>query len=336
MISIPTITPLPASPSRNSPPGTFRTEANAWVAAQAQRVLEQNAQATALGALGDTLVALASDVEANALLAAGSAVSAGVIATSTSSVTIGAGAKAYTIQTGKLFAAGMFVLCASNADRSKFQICQVDTYNAGTGALALLAPWVTSAGGGTFADWTISLAAVPQGIGKFAWYFPIGAMISRVTNGGAFAQLETATNKIMLDSIDFDASTIEYGQFKVRMPKSWDLGQISFSATWSHSTTTTNFKVSWGLRAVAISDNEAADAAMGTPVYSNDTGGVAGRIYTSPVSADMTVAGSPSAEDFVVYEIFRKADDATNDTLAIDARLHGITLYVQSNAGSDA
>jgi hypothetical protein len=316
-------------------PAEFVAAANLWVAAQAQRIDEQNAQATALNALGDTVAAQAQAAADAAALAAGSAMSAGVIATSSTSNSIDATPKTYQIQSGKLFSKGMFVMASPDVDPSKFVICQVSAY-AGT-TLDLLAPFITSAGGGgPYTAWNISLAAVPQGLGTYAWWIPVGAITARVTNGAEFGQVETATNKIMLRSLDFDPSTIEYGQVQVRMPKSWDLGGIKFAPIWSHSATSTNFKVSWGLRAVAISDNEAADGAMGTAVFSNDTGGVTNRIYVGPQSAAMTVAGSPAAEDWVIFEIFRKADDGTNDTLAIDARLHGFTLYVQSNAGSDA
>jgi hypothetical protein len=167
-------------------------------------------------------------------------------------------------------------------------------------------------------------------------YIPATAMVSRTTNGAVSGTVETSSNKVMLKTLDFDASTIEYAQFSIRMPKSWDEGTISAAFTWSHTATSTNFKVSWGLQGVAISDDDAGDAAFGTAQYANDTGGTANDIYVSPETAAITVAGSPMAEDWTVFQILRKADDGTNDTLAVDARLHGVTLYYTVNASTDS
>ena len=49
----------------------------------------------------------------------------------------------------------------------------------------------------------------------------------------------------------------------------------------------------------------------------------------------MTVAGTPAAEDAVFFRVFRKAADAA-DTMAIDARLHGIVIYLTTDADTDA
>ena len=173
-------------------------------------------------------------------------------------------------------------------------------------------------------------------IGKHTIWVPASAMTARTTNGAAAGSTETTTNKVMIKTVDFDASTIEYAQFQVRMPKSWDEGTVTAAFAWSHAAATTNFGVSWGLQGLALSDAEALDAAFGTAAYSNDTGGTTDTIYTSAATSAITVAGSPSAEDYVVFQVLRKADDATNDTLAIDARLHGVTLYYTTNAGTDA
>ncbi|CAN5520204.1 hypothetical protein BH10PSE5_BH10PSE5_34300 [soil metagenome] len=172
--------------------------------------------------------------------------------------------------------------------------------------------------------------------GTYALWIPAGAMNPRATNGASPGLVETTTNKVMLSSLDFDASTIEYAQFGIRMPASWNEGTITFVPEWSHAATTVNFKVSWGLQAVAFSDGDAADAAFGTAIYSNDTGGTTNTLYAGPESAAVTIAGTPLAQDYVVFQVLRKADDGTNDTLAIDARLHGVTVLIKTNTWADA
>jgi hypothetical protein len=172
--------------------------------------------------------------------------------------------------------------------------------------------------------------------GRHTIWIPAGAMIARTTNGAAAGSVEMTTNKNMVKTFDFDAATIEYVQFTIRMPKSWNEGTITFSPTWRHASTTTNFKVSWGLQGVAVSDDDTMDVAYGTAQYSNDTGGTTSDVYIGPESSAITIAGTPAAEDLVMFQVLRKADDGTNDTLAIDAGLIGVTLYITINASTDA
>ena len=119
------------------------------------------------------------------------------------------------------------------------------------------------------------------------------------------------------------------------MPKSWDEGTVTFKAVWSHAATTTNFGVAWSLQGVALSDGDAADSAFGTAVLVADTGGTTDDIYISDESTAVTIAGTPGAQDYVVFQVERTVDDA-GDTLAIDARLHGIQLFYTTDAYNDA
>jgi hypothetical protein len=159
-------------------------------------------------------------------------------------------------------------------------------------------------------------------------------MTPAITSGAALNSVETSTNKIVLKTLDFDAAATEKAQFTVRMPKSWDLGTVTAAFSWSHAATTTNFGTSFGLQAVAISNDDAIDAAFGTAVYAVDTGGTTDDLYVTPTTAAITIAGTPAAEDYVVFQVLRKHDEA-GDTLAVDARLHGVTLYYTTAAASD-
>lgn len=160
-------------------------------------------------------------------------------------------------------------------------------------------------------------------------------MVSRTTNGPSAGTVETTTNKIMIKTLDYDTTTQEFAQFAVRMPKSWNGSTVTFQPVWSHASTTTNFGVVWALEAVSLSDNEAGDTAVGTAQTSTDTGGTTNNIYIGPESSAITIGSSPASQDYVVFQIKRNPADAS-DTMAIDARLHGITLYITSNASTDA
>lgn len=172
-------------------------------------------------------------------------------------------------------------------------------------------------------------------LGKQALYIPATAMIARTTNGAAAGTVETTTNKIMLKTLDYDTSTVEYAQFSICMPKKWNEGTVTFRAVWSHASTTTNFGVAFSLAGVAISDDDAGDAAFGTAVTVTDTGGTTNDIYRTAESSAVTIAGTPQAEDWVVFQVARETANAS-DNMAIDARLLGIVLYITTDAGNDA
>lgn len=83
----------------------------------------------------------------------------GTSATSTTSLTIGTGSKAFTIQTGKLFSIGQFMVAASTADPTDYMVGQVIAHDSGTGALTLNV--TKTEGSGTIASWTLSLTGEP-------------------------------------------------------------------------------------------------------------------------------------------------------------------------------
>jgi hypothetical protein len=103
---------------------------------------------------------------------------------------------------------------------------------------------------------------------------------------------------------------------------------------WSHPSTATNFGVVWGLDAVAISDDDTLDAAFGTAQTSADTGGTTNDLYQGPESSAVTIAGSPAEGDYVQFRIHRDPANGS-DTLAVDARLHGVLLLYTNSAAKD-
>lgn len=164
-------------------------------------------------------------------------------------------------------------------------------------------------------------------IGKQSIWIPAIAMIARATNGPAGGSAEMTTNKNMVKTLDFDTTTQEFAQFDIRMPKSWNEGTVTFIPVWSHAATTTNFGVVWGMDAVAISDGDALDVAFGTEQTSTDTGGTTNNLYHGPESSAITIAGTPATGDYVQFRVHRNPANGS-DTMAIDARLHGVLLLV--------
>lgn len=173
--------------------------------------------------------------------------------------------------------------------------------------------------------------------GKVAVWVPAEAMSPRATSGCAsLATVAGAADRPDLRSLDFDPTTQEFAEFAVRMPKSWNEGTITFAAAWSHAATTVNFGVVWQIQGVARSDGEdIGGVAYGTAVTVADTGGTTDRLYLTAESGSVTIAGSPAAEDVVYFRVARAPANGS-DTMAVDARLHGITLYLTTDTETDA
>ena len=173
--------------------------------------------------------------------------------------------------------------------------------------------------------------------GTTEWFIPAAAFSPRVTGGcAALATFESTTNRINIPYLGFDTSSQEFAQVIIpRMPKSWNEGTITAIPVWMHPATTTNFGVVWGVSAVALSNDDAADTALGTAQTSTDTGGTTNDIYHAPETAAITIGNSPAEGDMIVLQVSRNPSDGS-DTLAVDAQLIGLLIRITTNAATDA
>lgn len=177
------------------------------------------------------------------------------------------------------------------------------------------------------------LATNVNPIGRQTLWIPASAMSARQVGGAANLNVYQSSNSTQLNTLAFDSASIEYAQFTIRMPNSWDVGPITFVASWMANTTTTT-GVSWGLRAKAIADGEATDATWGTPQFVTDYNVTTYRLNIAAESAPVTVNNAGS-QKFVIFEIYRDVTNV-NDTLAVDALLLGINIYYNTSAANDA
>ena len=173
-------------------------------------------------------------------------------------------------------------------------------------------------------------------LGRHSIWVPARLMAPSASGGcAALATVATAANQPDIESLYFDTTTQEFAQFAVAMPKRWNLGTVTFVPIWSHAATTVNFGVVWQLQGLARGDDDLIQSAYGTAVTSTDTGGTTNDLYAGPESAAITIGGTPAAEDVVFFRIGRVPANGS-DTLAIDARLHGVRIYVNTIAENDA
>ena len=177
--------------------------------------------------------------------------------------------------------------------------------------------------------------AVVKNAGTETIFVPAQAMFGTTTNGAEGAAVETTATRPELKVLDFDASTAEYAQFSIAMPKSWNLGTVTFQAFWSPSNTDTGNALI-GLQGVGVANDDTSDIAFGTAVDVTDAGGGAVEdVLVSPVSGAITIAGTPADDDYTYFQVYRNATSGS-DTFTGDVRLLGIKLFYTTDAANDA
>jgi hypothetical protein len=170
--------------------------------------------------------------------------------------------------------------------------------------------------------------------GKESIWVPASAMYPNSTNGcAALAQTELG-NGPELKTLDFDKDSDEFAQFAVAFPKSWNEGTVTFQAFFTGNSTNTG-DVAWTLAGTALADNGSLNTAFGTAVQATAKAhsGTANDLDVTAESGAVTIAGSPSTDEYVFFEIAR---DVSADDFSADAKLLGIKLFFTTDAKNDS
>ena len=170
--------------------------------------------------------------------------------------------------------------------------------------------------------------------GKETIWVPAVAMYPNTTNGcAAVAQVELS-NGPEIKTLDFDKDSDEFAQFAVAFPKSWNEGTVTFQAFFTADSTNTG-TTAWGLSGVSLADNDSCNTAFGTQVVATAKAhsGTANDLNVTAESGAVTIAGSPSTDEQVFFQVSR---DVSADDLTADAKLLGIKLFFTTDAANDA
>ena len=169
--------------------------------------------------------------------------------------------------------------------------------------------------------------------GKETIWVPAVAMYPNTTNGCANIAQTELSNGPELKTLDFDKDSDEFAQFAVAFPKSWNEGTISFQAFFTANSTDTG-TTSWALQGVALADNGDLNTAFGTAVAptAKAMSGTANDLAETAESGAVTIAGSPSTDEYVFFQISR---DVSADDLNADAKLLGVKLFFTTDAAND-
>lgn len=191
---------------------------------------------------------------------------------------------------------------------------------------------------GTMAEYDTALSdgnfLYESDLGQETIWVPAAAMVPNTTNGPASGIAETTAQDVMVQTLNFDATTAESAQFMIQMPKGWDESTLICQFIWTHGAAVA-FGVAWDIAAVAFADGDALDTAFGTAVVATDTGGTTDDVYITAETAAVTVAGSPAAEELVAFRV-RRAPANASDTMEVDAKLIGVKIHYTVNALSDS
>ena len=166
-------------------------------------------------------------------------------------------------------------------------------------------------------------------------FIPAQAMFGTTTNGADAQAVETTATKPELKVLDFDASTAEYAQFSIAMPKSWNLGTVTYQVFWSPGDTDTGDCI-FGLQGVGVAEGGTADVTFPTGTEVTDAGiGTVEDVQMTDVSGAMTIKDTPADDDYTFFQLYRDAADGS-DTFTGDARVLGIKLFYTTDAANDA
>lgn len=183
----------------------------------------------------------------------------------------------------------------------------------------------------------VDLRVVRNG-GQHTIALPAAALRPRSSNGcSPLATTAGASGQPDIDYLAFDPATPQYAKFVIPMPAGWDEGTVTASFQWRRAANTAAGNVVWGMRAVAVSDNETPALNFGAEATVIDAASTTlANFNLSDPSGACTIAGSPAEGDLVFFEVFRKADDAVNDTLADAAWLTSVRLSYATDVDTDA
>ena len=154
------------------------------------------------------------------------------------------------------------------------------------------------------------------------------------TNGAGDANqlpesAETSSNKVNYDYIAFDKDTAQGAFFQYSIPSGWDEGTISFRFKWTAASGTGTFTL--GLKAIALSNDDALDTAFGAEIKITDTLLATEDVHISAESAAVTIGGTPAEGDIVFFQVTRDVAD----TLSADAQLLEVIVTFTRNSYTD-
>jgi len=188
---------------------------------------------------------------------------------------------------------------------------------------------------GALSSEATGLKYLPSDAGYKTQWVGAEAMIPCTTNGAESLTNEYATNDIDFDVMAFDGgATEERIQFTMKFPEAWDRSTVKVKFYWTNAAGASPADtVEWGIKAGALANDDPIDTALGTAVTISDALTAAGDLCITSATAALTIAGSPTLNEMIQFEVYRNTDGT--DDMTEDAWLIGVDIqFLNTNTVS--
>jgi hypothetical protein len=163
-------------------------------------------------------------------------------------------------------------------------------------------------------------------------FIPAASMTPTSTNGALPGTTEYVTNDINKDYLAFDATTEQYADVSFPMPEGWNRSTVKVKFYWTtESGSSATDTVEWEIAAVAVSDDDPIDTALGSAVVISDAvlADDGTDLQISGATPALTVGGTPALGDLVHWKVSRNVSGT--DDCAEDGWLFGILIQYLDN-----
>lgn len=205
------------------------------------------------------------------------------------------------------------------------------TYNSGTGVLTRTTIYASSNANAKVnfgQPPTLAVGPLAEDVlltGEHSLGVPAGAWKAKATGGA------TAVTYADLNGLQFGGTTAQRARFATQMPRSWDEGTIRFKVVGIVDTGGASGNVAvFNMAAKAFSHDDAGPTTADLSVGAQKTSlswTADDDILISAISPAITIDGSPSEADFVVFELWRDPADAADNNAANFIILNVLILY---------
>jgi len=153
--------------------------------------------------------------------------------------------------------------------------------------------------------------------------FPASCFETRAAAGWA-AFVQTQGTNFDYAELDYDKDTDEVAYTPPIQIRDWAGGALSSTVIWKCNSTTTTQSATWVLSYAANSNDDVWDTAVTQGV--SGTGSPTASAEDTIITALPTFTPTMTTNDVLILKLYRNADDATFDTLAVDAKLLTMTV----------
>jgi len=153
-------------------------------------------------------------------------------------------------------------------------------------------------------------------------FFRARDFIPSTTNGATLNAVETATNKQMVETLDFDSTTAESAQILWSPGENWDPtetdNQLQFRLFWTTQGGAPGDNIDFDIFAISLDDNDAIDTAWTAITNITDVRLANNDMHITNWSSLFSVQNTPVQGNSILFKLQR---DPASDSLGVDCQV---------------